>query len=124
VTRSPAAQVLIADDDASVREMLRTLLEVQGHIVLEARDGNEAWKLVQQRNPPVVVADVRMPGMSGLDLCRRLREDGHRGTKIIVWTAGMATEEEALLAGCDQFFLKSAPVQDLRRAIESYLSHV
>jgi sigma-B regulation protein RsbU (phosphoserine phosphatase) len=114
-------EVLVADDDPAIRLMLRTLLEADGHHVIEARDGTEAWTLMQKHNPRVVVADVRMPGLSGLELCKRIKEDGHAHIKIIVWTAGMATEQEAKDAGCDHFLLKSAPIQEVRLAVRSYL---
>jgi sigma-B regulation protein RsbU (phosphoserine phosphatase) len=114
-------EVLVADDDPAVRLMLRTLLEADGHRVLEARDGNEAWTLIQKHHPRVVVADVRMPGLTGIQLCKKVKEDGHSHVKIIVWTAGMATAQEAADAGCDHFLLKSAPIHELRAAVRSFL---
>lgn len=115
-------EVLVADDDPSIRLMLRTLLEADGHRVIEARDGDEAWTLIQKHNPRVVVADVRMPGLSGIQLCKKVKENGHRHVKIIVWTAGMATPQEAHDAGCDHFLLKSAPIQEVRAAVRTYLA--
>jgi CheY-like chemotaxis protein len=115
-------EVLVADDDPFIRLMLRTLLEADGHRVIEACDGNEAWTLIQKHNPRVVVADVRMPGLTGLQLCKKVKENGHGHVKIIVWTAGMATAQEARDAGCDQFLLKSAPIQELRTAVRNYLA--
>lgn len=112
----PRSAVLVADDDADVRMMLRTLLELDGHDVIEAPDGDAAWRLIQEQEPPVVVADVQMPGLTGLQLCRRVRES-RRPCKVIVYTAGMATEQEARAAGCDHYFLKTEPLPRLREAI-------
>jgi len=65
--------VVVADDDRDVRLMLRTLLELDGHEVVEAQDGDEAWQLIMEYGPSVVVADIQMPGLDGLQLCRKIR---------------------------------------------------
>ena len=115
--------VLVADDDRDVRTMLRTLLELDGHEVTEAKDGDEAWKLCLQLQPAVVVADIQMPGLSGLDLCRKIRESQHSpDIRIIVYTAGMATAEQARKAGCDEYFLKTDPLPRLRDKVRQYVN--
>jgi CheY-like chemotaxis protein len=115
--------VLIADDDRDVRTMLRTLLELDGHEVVEAKDGEEAWQLCVEWQPAVVVADIQMPGITGLQLCRRIRESQYSpDIKVIVYTAGMATPEEAKQAGCDEYFLKTDPLPKLRDKVRQYTS--
>ncbi len=111
------APILVVDDEADVRTMLRTLFELDGYVVLDAEDGQEAWRIIKTRRPAVAVVDVRMPGMGGLELCRKSRENGPRGVKIIVYTAGRATREEAEKAGCDAYFLKTDPLPRLREAV-------
>src|SRR5205807_10487101 len=82
--------VLVADDDLDVRTMLRTLLELDGHEVIEAKDGHEAWKCCVDYQPAVVVADIQMPGIDGLQLCRKIRESRYSpDIKVIVYTAGL-----------------------------------
>lgn len=88
--------VLVADDDGAVRTMVRTLLELDGHEVLEASDGKVAWQLIVEKRPAVLVADVSMPGVDGLELCRRIKGDRLLRTEVIVYTAGMATEAESI----------------------------
>src|SRR5437899_1172740 len=113
--------VLVADDDLDVRTMLRTLLELDGHEVMEAADGHEAWKVCIQFQPSVVVADIQMPGIDGLQLCRRIRASKYSpDIKVIVYTAGMATPEEAKRAGCDEYFLKTDPLPKLRDKVRQY----
>lgn len=115
--------VVVADDDRDVRTMLRTLLELDGHDVMEARDGHEAWKLCVDSQPFVLVADVQMPGIGGLELCRKIRESRQLpDTKVIVYTAGMASREEAKAAGCDEYFLKTDPLPRLREKVRQYAS--
>jgi phosphoserine phosphatase RsbU/P len=113
--------VLVADDDPDVRTMLRTLLELDGHEVIEAKDGEEAWRLCVESQPAVVVADIQMPGIDGLQLCRKIRESRYSpDIKVIVYTAGMATREEARDAGCDEYFLKTDPLPRLRDKVREY----
>lgn len=113
--------VLVADDDSDVRTMLRTLLELDGHEVLEAKDGDEAWQVCIREQPSVVVADIQMPGISGLELCRKIRQSEHSpDIKVIVYTAGMATAEQARKAGCDEYFLKTDPLPRLRDKVRHY----
>lgn len=97
--------------------MVRMLLELDGHNVIEAKDGTGAWEMIESHLPAVVVADIQMPGMTGLQLCRRVKESEHKGVAIIVYTAGMATREESVSAGCDGYFLKTDPLPQLREAV-------
>ena len=113
--------VVVADDDQDVRTMLRTLLELDGHEVLEAKDGDEAWTMCLELQPSVVVADIQMPGIDGLELCRKIRGSKHSPEiKVIVYTAGMATAEQAKNAGCDEYFLKTDPLPRLRDKVREY----
>jgi CheY-like chemotaxis protein len=113
--------IIVADDDRDVRLMLRTLLELDGHEVIEARDGDEAWQLILQNEPWVVVADIQMPGLDGLQLCRKIRASKlSTDPKVIVYTAGMATPEDARNAGCDEYFLKTDPLPKLRDKVRQF----
>jgi CheY-like chemotaxis protein len=112
--------VLVADDDPDIRTMVRMLLELDGHRVLEARDGTSAWEMIQSHRPSVVVADVQMPGMTGLQLCRKVKESDHSSIRIIVYTAGMASREDSMTAGCDGYFLKTDPLPNLRDAVRRF----
>jgi CheY-like chemotaxis protein len=113
--------IVVADDDRDVRVMLRTLLELDGHEVMEAKDGDEAWKLCLEAQPSVVVADIQMPGIDGLELCRKIRQSKYSpDIKVIVYTAGMATPEQARNAGCDEYFLKTDPLPRLRDKVRQY----
>jgi CheY-like chemotaxis protein len=121
-TAGAGTTVLVADDDRSVREMIRTVLELDGYKVLEAENGREAWAIIRQQRPPVVIADIQMPHLNGLELCRKVKADGFKQTKVIVYTAGMATERESESAGCDGYLLKTAPISMLRDAVRKMVS--
>lgn len=68
------ANILVADDDGHIREVVRFALEKVGHHVLEARDGAAALRLLRQEGVDVVVLDIVMPEVDGLEVCRRMRE--------------------------------------------------
>jgi two-component system OmpR family response regulator len=112
--------VLVADDDPDIRTMVRMLLELDGHRVLEAKDGTSAWEMIQSHSPTVVVADVQMPGMTGLQLCRKVKDSIHSSIRVIVYTAGMATRDDSMTAGCDAYFLKTDPLPSLRDAVRRF----
>jgi DNA-binding NarL/FixJ family response regulator len=113
--------VLIVDDHEVVREGLRLSLSRTPHIrvVGEAADGNAALDLVERRRPGVVIMDVRMPGMDGLDATKALLER-EPNTSVLIFTA---YSERSLLArgldsGAKGYILKEAPHDTLVRAIE------
>ncbi len=114
--------VLIADDDPDIREMVGTALQLDGHHVLEAPDGQTAWGLIVARRPAMVVTDVQMPGIDGLELTALIKANGYHETKVIVFTAGMATEKQAQRAGADAYVPKSAPLSELRAAVSRLIS--
>jgi CheY-like chemotaxis protein len=99
--------------------MLRHALQLDGHHVTEVKDGKAAWQVIKAHRPSVVVVDVMMPGMDGLELCRRVRAE-NKDIKLIVYTAGMATEAEALAAGADAYVHKGRPVKALRDCVNKF----
>jgi DNA-binding response OmpR family regulator len=109
--------VVIADDDPDIREMVRTALQLDGFHVLEASNGQTAWELILARRPVVVLVDVQMPGIGGLELTARIKAHGYHETKVILFTGGMATEKQAQMAGADAYVTKSAPLSELRAAV-------
>jgi DNA-binding NarL/FixJ family response regulator len=113
--------VLIVDDHEVVREGLRLSLSRSGHIrvVGEAADGASAVALAERRRPDVVIMDVRMPGMDGLEATKEISEKVP-GTAVLIFTA---YSERSLLSrglesGAKGYILKEAPHQTLLRAIE------
>jgi len=113
-------RVIIADDHAVVRQGIRTVLEdVEGlQVVAEAGDGDEALALAEEHEPDVVVLDVTMPGKTGLEVARELRE---RGSGVAVLILSMHDEPEYVLeavrAGADGYVLKDMAPAELRAAV-------
>jgi DNA-binding NarL/FixJ family response regulator len=112
--------ILLADDHHLVRQGLRTLLEAEPdfHIVGEAGDGLEAIRLVEQHRPEVLVLDLIMPGLNGLEVARRVRRRSPQ-TRIVVLSMyyNEAYVLEALEAGATAYVLKQLPVDELVHAI-------
>ncbi|HLI54268.1 MAG TPA: response regulator [Acidimicrobiales bacterium] len=97
--------VLVVDDDEMIRRLVRAVLEADEFEVAEARDGETALRLASEREPSVVVLDVMMPGLDGVEVCRRL---DHEKVRVVVLTArdDPKLEAEARLAGADAFLTK------------------
>lgn len=97
--------VLVVDDDEMIRRLVRAVLEADEFEVAEARDGQTALQLASETQPAVVVLDVMMPGLDGVEVCRRL---DHQEVKVVVLTArdDPKLEAEARAAGADAFMTK------------------
>jgi two-component system, OmpR family, response regulator MprA len=100
-------RVLIVEDDSSVRRMLERSLAAEGFEVGSAPDGGAALAMAEASAPDLVVLDVAMPGLNGIDVCRRLRDKGLSGG-ILMLTARDAVEERVrgLDAGADDYVAK------------------
>ncbi len=110
-------KILAVEDDAVARAVLNKALQRLGHDVILAEDGEAAWARVQQESVRVIVSDWMMPGIDGLELCRRVRgRVGVEYTYFILVTAQDATEahqESAAYAGVDDFLTKPLDVSEL-----------
>jgi DNA-binding NarL/FixJ family response regulator len=115
-----SARVLIADDQALVRAGFRKLLESSGiDVVGEASDGREAVDEARRLRPSIVLMDIRMPRMDGIEATRRLAEDAEGVRVLILTTFGLDDYVyDALRAGASGFMLKDAPPEELLAAIE------
>lgn len=93
--------VLVVDDEADIREALRIILEADGYQVLEAGDGLEALQMVHQARPDLVILDIMMPRMDGLEVLRRLEADpGTAGLPVIFLS--VLTSEMDVIHGLEQ----------------------
>jgi DNA-binding NarL/FixJ family response regulator len=114
-------RVLVADDQALVRNGLRMILEVEPDLELvgEAADGREAVRLARETAPDVVLMDVRMPVLDGLEATRRLLGEGAAAARVLILTTFDLDEYvyQALQAGASGFVLKDIPPEDLVAAI-------
>ena len=119
-------RVLVADDQGLVREGLMTLLDAAAGIepVAAARDGEEAVALCAEHAPDVVLMDLRMPNMDGVEATRRIRA-GQPEVEVVVLTthADEASILDALSAGARGYLTKDAGIAEISRAIQAAAAH-
>lgn len=114
--------VLVVEDDADIRSMLAVRMQSAGFAVSVAPDAQIALSAVRRRKPDVIILDLRLPGMSGLEFCREVRADADlAGTGIVVASAavGEASVAEAFAAGADQFVTKPFSLAALLGTVRS-----
>lgn len=118
-------KLLIADDERHVAEGLKLILSDDGYITEMATDGEEAWQKVQSGEYGLVLADLMMPGMDGLELFARMREEGIDSEVIIITGAGtVATAVEAMRVGAYDYLTKPLDLARIKalipKALEKY----
>jgi len=100
--------ILVADNDPTSLLIAVTTLRNLGHQCITATDGTQAWEIFQTRRPEVVLCDWVMPGMTGLELCRKIRAQPARYTYVMMVTAHSSHEDicEGMNAGADDYLIK------------------
>jgi DNA-binding response OmpR family regulator len=119
------ALVLIADDDQDIRELVEFQLEQGGFEVAVAQDGVQAMTLARERPPDLAILDVSMPGLSGLDVCRLLREEeGTAGTRILMLTTRVQEMdlEAGFGVGADDYLPKPFSLRELAQRVNVLLA--
>ena len=120
----PCATILIADDSADIRTIMRFLLNDLGFAVVEAADGNEAVRLARQCQPVLILLDLCMPGIDGWEVAARLRADpALEEVPILAMTAYNVSSAilAALHAGCQQVVVKPFDMHDIARRITTLM---
>jgi len=115
-------RVLVVDDDVTVAELFRKLLVKEGYSVDVVHDGPDALEAVAEHRPDLILLDVNMPGMSGMEVCRRVKRDLASRLTPVVMVTGLAERErriEGLEAGADDFLGKPVDTQELLARVAS-----
>jgi two-component system, OmpR family, response regulator MprA len=118
----PCVRILVVDDDRAVREALRRALTLSGYEVEVSEDGEQALEQIVQAVPDVVVLDIGMPGVDGLEVCRRVRRLGNR-VPILMLTArdAVADRIDGLDVGADDYMVKPFDVEELKARLRALL---
>ncbi|WP_042386509.1 response regulator transcription factor [Streptacidiphilus melanogenes] len=121
------ASVLVADDDIDIRNLVSYKLTQAGHEVTAVENGLAALKAVREHPVDLALLDVRMPGMSGLDVCRELRADAAtRAVPVILLTARSQEidVETGFAAGADDYMVKPFSPRELTSRVEAVLARL
>jgi CheY-like chemotaxis protein len=119
--------ILVADDNALSRELIRELLEPSGHLILEAQNGCEALELIRSRELDVVFLDLQMPLQDGFSVIRELRNDDRfRNLPVIAISASamMGDRERAMSAGFDSYIAKPIDLCTVEAQVETFTSRL
>ena len=114
-------RVLFADDDAIARTLLAAVLTHLGHEPRGANDGERVWAMFQETPAPLVILDVNMPVLDGLEVCRRIRaHEAGRETFVLVVTARDGRDDLAAVldAGADEYVMKPSSPENLRARLQ------
>jgi DNA-binding response OmpR family regulator len=115
-------KILVVDDERPVREVVTLFLARAGYEAVRASDGREAIELAAKEHPQLIILDMRMPGLHGIDTCRELRSRQEtRRTPILVLTGHVENEKEALDAGVDDFLTKPFRPEELIERVKALL---
>ena len=120
-------KVLVVDDDKTIRFMVVHALTKGGHQVIEAENGEQGLQMAKAERPDLVLLDVMMPGLSGMDVCSQLKNDPDTKSIPIFMLTGktqIQDIEEALAAGADNYISKPIDPNRLMRVIEVKLKNI
>jgi two-component system KDP operon response regulator KdpE len=116
-----AANILVVDDEPQIRRVLRSTLSTQGYVITDAKTGEEALELLRKERPDLVLLDMNMPGMGGIETCREIRRA--LDAPIIMLTVRNAERDKvaALDAGADDYVVKPFGIEELLARIRAAL---
>jgi two-component system, OmpR family, KDP operon response regulator KdpE len=116
-----AATILVVDDEPQIRRVLRSTLTSQGYVITDAKSGEEGIESVRKNKPDLVLLDVNMPGMGGIEACREIRRLSD--APIIMLTVRNAERDKvlALDAGADDYVVKPFGIEELLARIRAAL---
>jgi two-component system cell cycle response regulator DivK len=117
--------ILIIEDDARSLKLFRDLLQVEGHVTLEANDGKQGFKIAREKKPDLILMDIHLPVMDGLETSQILKADAMtKDIPIVALTSyAMKGDEERICeAGCDGYITKPIDTREFLKKITEYLS--
>ena len=117
--------VLVADDDVEILGLVTRHLKTHDMKILEASDGEEALKIARREKPDLVILDVMMPGMTGWEVCRAIREDDGLSSTAVIMLTGIGerlNEMTSPLYGADEYLDKPFEFHDLDDRIRKVIS--
>src|ERR1700736_2757501 len=115
------SRILVVDDDAHIVSSLRRALVYEGYDVLTAADGVEGLARARETPPDLVILDVMMPGLDGIEVCRRLRAEGEVAILMLTARDGTADRVRGLDSGADDYLVKPFAYEELMARVRALL---
>ena len=116
-------KILVVDDDKSFRRVMQLQLEEAGYEVITAAEAKEALALTEEQMPALVITDLKMPGVSGMELLRSLRSEHPETTVVMITAFGtVQTAVEAMKAGAYDYMMKPVDFDELILTVNRALS--
>ncbi len=116
-----AATILVVDDEPQIRRVLRTTLASRGYVIVDAKTGEEGIELVRKERPDLVLLDVNMPGMGGIEACREIRRGSTAPIIMLTVRNGERDKVAALDAGADDYVVKPFGIEELLARVRAAL---
>jgi PAS domain S-box-containing protein len=117
------SSILVVDDSSKIRELFSSCLRGEGYQVLEAATGRQGLQLTQKRFPDLVLLDVRLPDISGVEVCRQIKNDPALKDVFVALCSGEATGDEhkvnGLQSGADEYLVKPLGIQELLARVQT-----
>jgi two-component system cell cycle response regulator DivK len=123
----PTKSVLVVEDNDLSMRLFHDLLEAHGYNVLQAKDGMEGWRMAREHRPDLILMDIQLPDVSGLEVTKWLKDDETlKSIPVIAITAfAMAGDKEKFLeGGCDAYIAKPISVPDFLQTVERFAAEV
>jgi two-component system KDP operon response regulator KdpE len=109
-------RILVVDDEPQIRRIMRTVLVTKGYEVMEADSGEDALLLIHSERYDLVLLDINMPGISGIEVCREVRRSSE--IPIVIMSAGEESKAKALDAGANDYLKKPFGVSQIFACLE------
>jgi len=114
--------LMLVDDDPQLRRVVSMFFELEGYNVLQADDGRAAIRMLAEYLPDVILLDLMMPEVTGLEVCQHVRgTERLKKIPVVIFTAAEMKEDELQAAGADRFITKPYSLEGLRRVVRNLI---
>ncbi len=118
-------KILVVDDETALCEMIYIFLSRCGYEVLTASSGDEALQKVKDDEPSLMLLDIKMPGLDGLETLRRIKQQGYCTTVIMMTAvADQNVKQKALDLGADDYIIKPVDLRDLQQSVQDAINRI
>jgi len=119
---SNAKKILVVDDQFGIRILLNEIFKKEGYVTYQAANGEQALSLVKEKQPDLIILDMKIPGMDGIEILKRLKDDALKARVIIMTAYGeLDMIQEAMALGAITYFSKPFDIDELLVTVKEHL---